>query len=357
MPSRTAAIVARPTVRVDGQEYATVRELLTGMDMVESEGGMSRLQLRLTNFKSRARGRATYAFEDNQVLKLGAAISVHAGPESAPQEVFRGWITGVEGQYSEGPPELVVHAEDAFQRARLVRRTKAHANLTIRQLATDVAGVCSLTPVIDGFTDQIGPHIQMNESDLAFLRRLLVRYGGDLQVVGSEMHVAPRSGVHRGTVDLEMHEGLRRVRAIADLTDQVNDVTVTGWDAAQGRRITVTQTTTATGPGSGSTGATVLQNSPFGRRSHHVSHVAVRDDTEARAVATTITERRARRFVTLEATSGGNPLIRVGTHVHLTGLGDRFDNTYYVVEARHRYAVPSPGYVTDFRAECAHWGV
>jgi len=357
MPPRTAAFVARPTVRVDGQEYATVRELLTGMDMLESEGGLSRLQLRLTNFKSRQRGRATYAFEDNQVLKLGAAIAVYAGREAEPQEIFRGLITGLEGQYSEGPPELVVHAEDAFQRARLARRTKTHTRLTIHELAEQVARDCTLTPVIDGFSDQIGPQVQLNESDLAFLRRLLVRYGGDLQVVGDEMHVSARSAVQRGTVDLEMHEGLRRVRVLADLAHQVSEVTVTGWDAAQGRRITVTHQTAATGPGSGSTGATLLDNSPLGRRSHHVGHLAVRDDAEARAVATAVSDRRARRFISLEATNAGEPQIRVGTHVRITGLGDRFDNTYYVVEARHRYVVPSPGYVTDFRAECAHWGV
>ncbi|PYP59211.1 MAG: hypothetical protein DMD40_03750 [Gemmatimonadetes bacterium] len=357
MAPATATFVARPTVRVDGQEYATVNELLTGMDMLESEGGLSRLQLRLTNFKSRQRGSATYAFEDNQVLKLGAAIVVYAGRELNPQEVFRGLITGIEGEYSEKPPELVVHAEDAFQRARLARRTKTHTTLTIQQLAQDVARACSLTPKIDGFTDPIGPQVQLNESDLAFLRRLLARYGGDLQVVGDDMQVSARSAVQRGTVTLEMHEDLRRARALADLAHQVNEVTVTGWDAGQGRRITVTNQTAATGPGSGSTGATVLGNTQLGRRSHHVSQCAARDDAEARALATAIGDRRARRFVCLEATGPGNAQIRVGTHVTITGLGDRFDNTYYVIEARHRYAVPSPGYVTDFRAECAYWGV
>jgi uncharacterized protein len=357
MAPKTGAYVARPTVRVDGQEHATVRELLIGMDMLENEGGLSRLQLRLTNFKSRQRGRATYAFEDNEVLKLGAAIAVYAGREEEPDEIFRGFITALEGQYSDKPPELVVHAEDAFQRARLARRTKTHTRLTIHDLAEQIARDCSLTPVIDGLTDQIGPQVQLNESDLAFLRRLLARYDGDLQVVGDEMHVSTRSAVQRGTVELEMHEGLRRVRVLADLAHQVSDVTVTGWDAAQGRRITVTHQAAATGPGNGSTGATLLEDSPFGRRSHHISHLGVRDDAEARAVAAAVSDHRSRRFVSLEGTSAGNGKVRVGTHVQITGLGDRFDNTYYVVEARHRYAAPSPGYVTDFRAECAHWGV
>ena len=355
MTTRTRPYVARPTIRIDGQEYAMVRELLTGMDLLETEGGMSQLQLRFTNFKSRERGRATFAFEDNQILKLGAAVAVYTGPEGQPQEIFRGLVTALEGHYTEGPPELVLLAEDAFQRARLDRRTKTHTQLTIKQLADDIARRCSLTLVIDGFTDPIGPQVQLNESDLAFLRRLLLRYGGDLQVVGSEMHVAHRSGVQRGTVNLEMHENLRRARVVADLAHQVSDVTITGWDAAQGRRITVTSQAAATGPGRGSTGASILQNWPLGRRSYHLGHLTIRNETEARAVAGAAADERTRRFVTLEATSVGTPAVRVGTHVQVTGLGDRFDNTYYVVRACHLYDLRQ-GYRTEFSAVCAYLG-
>jgi phage protein D len=57
----------------------------------------------------------------------------------------------------------------------------------------------------------------------------------------------------------------------------------------------------------------------------------------------------------VEGTAEGNPQIRVGTHVELTGLGDRFSNTYYVTRACHRYDLAN-GYETDFEAECAYWG-
>jgi uncharacterized protein len=347
----------RPTLTVEGQQYPLTRELLVGLDMQEHEGGMSRVEIRFTNVASRASRTAGFAFEDDALLKLGAAVAVYAGDVGGPFEIFRGVVTGLEGHYSrEQSPELVVLAEDALQRARFSRRSRVYQALSLADLANQVAGDCGLRPVITGFSDRIGPEVQLNESDLAFLRRLLRRYDGDLQVVGDELHVSPRGEVHRRDVGLRMFQELHTVRVIADLADQVTNVTLTGWDAAKGSRISTTSTGSVSGPGQGRTGPDVLGQPPFASRPHHLSHVAVRDETEARALADAAFDHRARRFVTLEATAAGNPDIRIGTHVQIAGLGPRFDNTYYVVSARHRFGRRSGGYRTEFVAECAFLG-
>jgi phage protein D len=56
----------------------------------------------------------------------------------------------------------------------------------------------------------------------------------------------------------------------------------------------------------------------------------------------------------VEGTAEGNAEIRVGTHVRLSGLGGRFDNSYYVVQTRHRF--DARGYETDFTAQCGFLG-
>lgn len=344
-----------PTVRVDSQEKADVRDLLIGMEINEREGGMSSLELRVSNLASNDQGGAAFAFEDDQTLKLGARIAVYCGDVNAPREVFQGKITGLEADFREGmPPELVVLAEDVFQQARMARRTKLHEDLTLSQLANDLASQLSLTPVVTGLTASIGTHVQLNESDLAFLRRLLARYDGDLQVVGTELHVSPRADVQRGTLELELHSQLRRARLLADLAHQVTKVTAAGWDAARGERVSGSSTGANLGPGSGRTGSQLL-NDAVGQRSEHVGHLAVTTDDEAQAVADAAFDARARRFVCLDATAEGNPSLRVGTHVTLSGMGGRFDNTYYVTSARHRFDTRR-GYETDFQAEGAYWG-
>lgn len=351
----TAVYNVTPTVQIDGRSFARVSELLLTMEMTEQVGGLSCLELRFSNVASEPQGMADLAFEDGQILKLGAAITVYSGDESGPQEIFRGQITALEADFGDqAPPELVVLAEDKAQRARLDRRTEVYQQRSIADIARQIAQRLNLRPVITGLADSTDTWVQYNESDLCFLRRLLARYDADVQVVGEELHVSPRADVRRGEVELSLHSQLRKAKLLADLAHQVNEVTVTGWNPLQGQRTSGSSRGDALGPGRGQTGAAVLRRT-LGERHHHLSHLAVPTDAEATALAAAAFDQRARRFVTVCGTAEGNPAIRVGTHTRLTGLGDRFDNTYYVVRTCHRFDM-SRGYETDFEAECAYFG-
>jgi phage protein D len=241
-----------------------------------------------------------------------------------------------------------------LQKARLKRRTRTVDDQSLADIARSVASDLGLTPQISGLSDPIGTQVQLNESDLAFLRRLLARYDGDLQVVGTELHVSPRSDVQRGTVELAMHSQLRRVTVLADLAHQVSEVTVTGWDAGRGQRINSRSSGVQRGPGSGRWGSDLLSTA-LGRRTHQVAHLVADSDDEARALADATFDERQRRFVTACGTAEGNPAIRAGTHLRLTGLSPRFSNTYYVTRCCHRFDLER-GYETDFMAESAFLG-
>jgi len=346
---------ARPTVRVNGQNQALVTRQLLVMEVDEQEDGLSRLSLKLSNIASDPEGGADYALEDEAVVKLGDRIAIYAGEEAAPQEIFSGRVSALEaGFYANASPTLTLLAEDKLQEARMKRRTKTHDNSTVAALACQVASDLGLTPQVSGLSEQIGTQVQLNESDLAFLRRLLARYDGDMQIVGDELHVGARGQVRRGRIELQLHGQLRSATVLADLAHQVSEVSVTGWDAAQGSRITSQSSGASTGPGQGRSGVELL-SSALGERSHHIGHLVVNTDAEGRAVADAAFDERRRRFVTVRGVAEGNPALRVGTHVELKGLGARFSNTYYVVRACHRFDLER-GYETEFTGECAFLG-
>ncbi len=356
-PEASELYSARPTVRLNGQADARTASLVTSLVVNEQEGGLSSLELRLTNSASLDTGGAEYAFDASSdgELELGAEIIIGAGATDAPVEIFRGVVTGLEGVFSEnGPPELIVLAEDSLQKARLARRTRVFEDQSLADIARAIAGDHGLTPVISGLDQNFGVQAQLNESDLSFLRRLLARVDADAQIVGADLQISPRSEVRRGALTLALGEGLKSARVLADLAHQVTKTTVKGWDVSAGSLLQAEGGETALGPGGGDRGGGLLEQS-LGARAHHSCHHLAATQSEADALATTIRNRRARRFLRVHAAATGNPALRVGTHVTLEGLGAWFSNTFYVSSARHLYDL-TQGYRTEFEGQCAYLG-
>jgi phage protein D len=234
--SRFSLYSARPTLRLGGARNERLDNLLTALCMEEDEGGLSRLELRFGNWVRTGDGASEPAFGPGSPLRLGADIAVYAGDELGPQEIFQGRVSAIELRFTiDGAPECVVLAEDALQAARLARRSAVYDDCSPADVVRRVATALGLRPVITGLDAPIDTWAQINQSDLAFLRQLLARFDADLQVVGSELQVAPRSEVARGEIALAMFGQLIEARAIADLADQVSGSSAAGWNATPAR--------------------------------------------------------------------------------------------------------------------------
>lgn len=344
-----------PTLRIDEREYPRVRDLILGMNVRECEGGLSCLELTMGNIASNAEGHSDFAFENEDDIQLGSSIALYSGDVTQPQEIFRGIITGLESTFpKEGPPEMIIYAEDKLQALRMARRTHLYQNMSLREIASDIARRHGLNDRVTGMTEAIGDWMQLNESDLAFLRRVVNRYDGDLQIVENDLQISPRQDVQRGSLNLMLHSKLQSVCFCADLAEQVTSVSVNGWNAQTGKRVKASSEGRNLGPGKGRSGASLLRDT-IGERNEHIGHIAVASNAEAQALSDAAFDQCARKFVTARGVAEGNPKLRVGTHLRLSGVSPRFENTYYVCEAQHLYDVDR-GYETHFVAESATLG-
>jgi phage protein D len=338
---------ARPTIEIDGAPVERLAIGLVSISVHESIDGLASLDLSCSNFVSDDRG-AGLAFDAGSEVALGAGIRVKAGPLSDQLQIFDGRISALETQAGENePPTLIVRAEDRLAAARLARRTKIYSDISLDDLAQQVGRELGLQVEVRDLPRAIAVFAQFNESDLAFLRRVLSRYDCTLFMDGETLRVAPRVAVG-ATIDLTLGSQLRRVHVAADLAHQCTEVTVSGWDAAQGSAFSERANGTQLGSGRGRTGAELFRSS-FGERSEHLGAPACVDAAEAGALARAAFDQRARRFVGARGTVEGNPRLRAGTLVSLSGLGQRFDNTYEVQQCSHRFDL-HVGYQTDFFA-------
>jgi len=83
-----------------------------------------------------------------------------------------------------------------------------------------------------------------------------------------------------------------------------------------------------------------------------MAHFSSLNQAEAQALVDAEFMQRARRFAVAHGVAEGNPNLRVGSWLTLTGLGPRFSNDYYTTMAVHRF----DGYETEFTAESAYLG-
>jgi phage protein D len=349
-------ISTRPRVHIAGQLLPLLSANIARMTMRERQGGLSSLELALYDVLSFGDGSAGYGATAGSPLQLGVDIAIYTGETGDQQDVFQGTVTAIEAEA--GPhtsPLFTMLAEDRLWKARRTRKSRVFEQSAPGDIARRIAGDHGLQPEIrDGLDQPVADWVQMNESDLAFLRRILARFDADVLVVGDRLQAGPRVDEARATMRLALGDQLLRVRVTADLADQASEVRVGSFDPATGEAVLGTATSGTLGPGQGRDGPSLLRPLLDPAR-EHVGHHGALTAAEARQIAAALYAQRARRFVRVDGTAQNASALRVGTHVTIAGVNPFFENTYCVTEATHRFDRDG-GYLVDFMAEGAYLG-
>jgi len=346
-----------PTAEIDGQSFPVLSRNIAAVRMEETLGGLSSLELTVTDWVTRADGSAGHGSDSGSPLVLGAGLRLFMGPAGVlASEVFDGQITAIacETRAAE-PPLFTVIAEDRLFSARRRRRSRLFEDTTIAQIVEGIASDHGLTAEVrEGLPTFTATWVQRDETDLAFLRRVLEAVDGDMQIVGNRLQAGKVALNQRSAVTLTAGSTLESVRIVADIADQVTAARLGGFDPKAGEAFKAEAQVRGNGPGAGTTGCDVLT-----RKFAAIEWLHGREGPMARAEADArvqaLYDRRARAFVRAYGTAIGDARIRVGTWLTLNGVNAQFANEYAVIEAVHRYE-PSNGYRTDFIAECAYLG-
>lgn len=349
-----ATLSARPTVRIGGQQLPLLSANIARFRMREALGGLSSLELSIYDILSFPDGSAGFGATAASPVALGAEIVVYVGDTWSPQTVFTGIITAIEAEAGPGTaPLFTILAEDRLFALRRTRKSRSFDDMTPADVVRAIASDHALQAEVgDGLDAPAATWVQMNESDLAFLRRLLAALDADCQLTDTRLQVVRRATAPRATVPLAIGDTLLKVRITADLAEQATETRVGSLDPATGEAVVAVASSGGMGPGSGTDGPAILQRVVSATR-EHVGHTGPMTDAHARALAEAAYGQRARGFVRADGTAQGNGAIRVGSWLGIAGVNPFFVNTYCVVEATHRFDLEG-GYLTDFVAECAY---
>ncbi|WP_372665154.1 VgrG-related protein [Amycolatopsis kentuckyensis] len=296
-------------------------------------------------------------------FKVGAKIKlkVQTSDPEAPQDLLSGEVTAVAIDLDPHGTFTEVRGYDHAHRLFRGRRVTAYPNMTIADVVRKVAQRAKL-PVgkIDNVTGFGGrPNTQLgqdNVSDWEFLSRLADAVGAQIAVRDGKLNFelpekpagAP-STTTKATADplvLEAHGTLVSLRASVTAAEQVPEVRVTGWDYETKRGISATAVPKNAGTDVPGVDPVALAGK-FASPPFLDAASPRRVQAEAEATAKALAERFGGACTELDGVAKGNPKLRAGTAVTLTGVGQPFSGKYTLTSTRHLFNA-EVGYTTEF---------
>jgi phage protein D len=340
MTAPSPTLVAAVDIKVEGQALdpsiaAGLLEARVQDNLMLPDAFM--LRLRDTDFK----------LVDGTLFDVGAKIELKftaAGP-SSPADAFTGEVATIAPQFEAEGCVLLVRGYDVSHKLNRSRKTRTFQDMTASDIASKIIGEAGLPAEVTPTNDVHPFEQQSNETDWDYLWRLAGRVSYELACIDGKIHFRP-PGTSAGTpVKLAWGEDLRAFHPRATAVAQVDKVTVSGWDPKAKRRVTANAQTAKLDSSIGLQRNAVAQG--LGGGTITVSDQIVTSQGEADALAQSTLDRLANAWLEAEGACRGNPKIRAGSKVQITGIGTRFSGEYLVTKSTHVMRGLT-GYETEF---------
>ena len=339
--------VARPTINLAGQDNAVLAERLYSLEVVETSSGLYRCEASFYNWGN-LEGNLGFPYFDRKLLEFGKVFKV----KFATDQVFEGRISALEGVFPAGlPPRITVLVEDRLQALRMTRRTRSFENMTDADVVRKIASDHSLTPDVGVTGASHKVLVQVNQSDLAFLRERARALDAEVWVEGTNLKFKNATARGSSPVELQYADQLREFTVLADLAQQCSSLSVTGWDVSGKREIKSEASANAIQSElQNLDGGSAILDSRLGSRKETLAHGVPLSSDDAKSMAESAYKLMARRFVTGRGISSPDERIKVGAKLELKGLGQIFSGPYRVTEVHHVFDA-SAGLRTEFLVE------
>ncbi|HEX6289750.1 MAG TPA: VgrG-related protein [Herpetosiphonaceae bacterium] len=287
---------------------------------------------------------------DGDQFKLGREVTLGAAAPGGQQKtIMTGEITALEPEFEQHTPTITVRGYDRSHRLYRGRKTRTFLNQTDSDIASQIAREAGLTVDAEATSAQHAYVIQDNQTDMDFLRARAARIGYSITADERKLRFRRAEASPPAAPAQEWGLSLRTFRVRLTAIAQPNDVQVRGWDPKMKRAI-VGKATQAAKPsqiGDGKTGGEAAQESFGSAATLTVTNQPVRTQGEADYLAQATLDELSGGYLVAEGLCNGEPALKAGTTVEISGVGTRLGGKYFVTATRHEYT-PKGGYTTIF---------
>ena len=282
----------------------------------------------------------------DSALQPGTMIRVLVRGQRIP--LFVGQVTAVEYKYEpSGGREFRVTAYDLLHRLRKNGSVRAHVQVTLDDLARELASSQGLSVQSHGNAPLVQYLIQHRQNDL----ELLAGTGGAQRLVAcvreDTLHIFSLAGIEGNSLTLTLGDTLLEasVQVNADLV--VGEVAAAGWDTARIEAHTGTITSARSGR---NVDAGVAPGDVGADGSISLIDLGVEDTAQAEALAQAELDRRTAQQVTLRGTAQGDTRLRPGACVEIKAIAPPIAGTYVLTQVTHTIN-QQVGYISEVSSE------
>ncbi|MGH2892381.1 MAG: VgrG-related protein [Solirubrobacteraceae bacterium] len=270
---------------------------------------------------------------DSHPFDIGKSLEVKLGARDqlTTTSLFKGQVVSQQLNFGAGGVELMVRGFDRSHALIRARKVRTFQNQTTSDIVSKVLGEAGFTAQCDSTGDPHDFMAQDNETDWDFIWRLAERVGFEFVVQDTDAYFRKPSADN--PVALQWPRTLRSFSPRVTATQQAQQVTLAAFDPKTKQTIGVTVSTPDQVARIGVERSSVA--SAFDGADVHIATEPVKSQSEGQTVAQALLDKLANGYIAAEGVSDGNPSIRAGTSVQVSGLGQKFSGLYRVASATH----------------------
>lgn len=288
---------------------------------------------------------------DSNPFDIGKQLEVKLGAKHqlTTTTLFRGQIVSLELDFGAGGVELHVRGFDRSHVLIRSRRVRTFQNQTSSDIVRKIVTDAGFTAQCDASGDPHEFMQQDNETDWDFIWRLAERVGFEFVVQDATAHFRKQSA--GDPIPLEWPQTLRSFSPRVTATQQAHAVTLSAHDPKTKQAIDVTASSPQQIARIGVERSDVA--GAFDGADVHIATEPVKSQSEGSALAQALLDKLANGYIAAEGVSDGDPRIRAGAAVQVSGLGQKYSGLYRVAAATHVLRGGST-YETRFANSPAH---
>ena len=286
---------------------------------------------------------------DSHPLQLGKdlEIKVSGKGEKATTSIFKGQIAAVEPEFGQQGVVISIRAYDKAHKLNRQRKTRTFQQVSASDMIKKIAGESGLTAKASSTAVVHEFFQQSNETDWDFAWRLALMHDFEVVVKDTTLEFRPANkGGAEPTVDLKYQDTMISFRPRMTGVQQPKTVNIRAWDPKNKQVVTGTSANGQTTSTPGVTRAKVSND--LGGGTTAIADRVAANNGEANELAKATLNRMSDAFFEADGVAFGNPKIKAGGKVKVSGVGQQFSGTYTVTSSTHSYR-GATGYQTAFQ--------